>query len=194
MRTDSDGRRARQRAWASPWLTLLLPPLLGLAAPCLAAQGSTQTDRAFRPGLARGKVPGLGRPRGAGAAAARAGRRAVGGRASCAPCRRPASAALPKPLRAARLFPCAEMRLLAQSYAITNWADYAAANNISGWVADNSVPVRCRPWPARFCVRRSQGICRLPCSAAADPTKQLHTHRCVLDAAGVPVDGRHLQP
>lgn len=101
---------------------------------------------------------------------------------------------LPKPLRAARLFPCAEMRLLAQSYAITNWADYAAANNISGWVADNSVPVRCRPWPARFCVRRSQGICRLPCSAAADPTKQLHTHRCVLDAAGVPVDGRHLQP
>lgn len=33
------------------------------------------------------------------------------------------------------------MKLLAQRYAIDNWAQYAAANNITGWVADNSVPV-----------------------------------------------------
>jgi hypothetical protein len=34
-----------------------------------------------------------------------------------------------------------QTRLLAQSYAITNWDAYKAANNISGWVDDNSVPV-----------------------------------------------------
>ena len=35
----------------------------------------------------------------------------------------------------------AETRLLEQRYAITNWDAYAAANNITGWVDDNSVPV-----------------------------------------------------
>jgi hypothetical protein len=33
------------------------------------------------------------------------------------------------------------VRLLAQKYAIVNWDAYVAANNISGWVDDNSVPV-----------------------------------------------------
>lgn len=33
------------------------------------------------------------------------------------------------------------MRLIAQRNAITNWEEYAAANNITGWVTDNSVPV-----------------------------------------------------
>ena len=45
-------------------------------------------------------------------------------------------------MRAAAHAAAAEMRLLAQSYAITNWDAYKAANNISGWVDDNSVPVR----------------------------------------------------
>lgn len=54
------------------------------------------------------------------------------------------------------------MRLLAQSYAITNWADYAAANNISGWVADNSVPVRCRGLQGFVCgVHKAFAACHV---------------------------------
>lgn len=33
------------------------------------------------------------------------------------------------------------MLLLAQRDTITNWDEYAAANGVTGWVADNSVPV-----------------------------------------------------
>lgn len=107
----------------------------------------------------------------------------------------PPTQAPPSPLspwRAAAHAAAAEMRLLAQSYAITNWDAYKAANNISGWVPDNSVPVRC---PARIVPQAlPRPAPRLCVSCAHQPWAYAWKCNHLLRTAGLPVDGRDVQP